>query len=679
MKNELATESSPYLLQHAHNPVHWQAWSPQVLLTAQQQDKPILVSIGYSACHWCHVMERESFENEATAAIMNAHFINIKIDREERPDLDHIFMDAVQAMSGSGGWPLNVFLTPEGKPFYGGTYFPPTKAHGRASWVDVLMSIKDAWLNKKIDMLTQADTLIAHLKKSNEFGHIKATNTTTDGNELFSTDEAKLIIKNILLTADIAEGGFGVAPKFPQTFAINCLLQGYYFFKDDAALAHAELSLTKMINGGIYDQLAGGLCRYSTDAQWLAPHFEKMLYDNALFITTVSHAYLLTKHPHYKIAIEKTIQFLLTEMKHPLGGYYAAIDADSEGEEGKYYVWQKQEIEQILGVDAPFFNQYYGVTEAGNWEHKNILCVQLPLPEVAAIHNLSITQAASILHDCIKKLLAVRQLRTRPTTDDKILLGWNSLLITAYCKAYAALQLPLYKQEAEGLFEFVNKAFIGQQAAYYHTYKNEEAKYPAFLDDYAYLIEACIQLQTITANQMYLHKAKDLLNYVWENFSDSNNLFFYYTTEQQTDILMRKVELYDGANPSPNSVMANNLCYLAEVFDEPTWKKRGLSMLDSLKTIILKHPQQFSIWAGTSLNIHEGIKQIAIVGTSMTPHLLKVLHQYLPNAIIQATSTVSDMPLLRGKNNLAVTNLHLCSNYQCNTPCASADELLASF
>ena len=676
LKNELSTQTSPYLLQHAHNPVHWQVWGNGALLLAKKLDKPILVSIGYSACHWCHVMERESFENEATAAIMNAHFINIKIDREERPDLDHIYMDAVQAISGSGGWPLNVFLTPEGKPFYGGTYFPPVKAHGRASWQEVLNSVHTAWISKREDMETQAETLLQHLKKANHFGRIVQKLNIAEGEMLFSKNDGLAIINNLLSNADIEEGGFGNAPKFPQTFNINCLLQGYYFFKNDAALTQAELSLTKMIQGGIYDQLGGGLCRYSTDAQWLAPHFEKMLYDNALFVTALSNAYLLTKKDIYKNTITHTLQFLLAKMKHAAGGYYAAIDADSEGIEGKYYVWDKTEIDTILGEDAALFCTYYNVSTEGNWEHVNILHITQPINTVAKLFGLTNDLVEVKLNTAVQKLLAVRAQKVAPTIDDKILLGWNCLLITAYCKAYAALQKETYKEEAESLFLFIENKFVDKNGAYYHTYKNSVALYPAFLDDYAYFIEACLHLQEITGNEIYVIKAKNLLKFVIINFADSNSPFFFYTHQQQSDVVLRKIELYDGATPSANSVMASNLFYLSIIFDEPQWKNRALSMIDSLKTIILKHPNSFGIWAGTSLNILAGINEIVITGINKTPQLQKVLHQFIPNKIVQSTHVSSNLPMLINKQILDTSTIYLCHNYQCNAPCSTVDELL---
>ena len=662
-------------MQHAHNPVQWQPWGQAALQLAKELDKPILVSIGYSACHWCHVMERESFENEATAAIMNEHFINIKIDREERPDIDHIYMDAVQAITGSGGWPLNVFLTPDGKPFYGGTYFPPEPAHGRASWVDVLLSINKGWQERRTEMEEQAKNLMSHLKKSNNFGLIKSNINIEIGKQTFTKKDVETITKNLLQNADMKQGGFGKAPKFPQTFSVNCLLQAAHFLDDKNALAHAELSLTKMLHGGIYDHLAGGLCRYSTDEEWLAPHFEKMLYDNALFITSLSNAFLLTKKNVYKNAINHVCNFLFAEMKNINGGYYAAIDADSEGMEGKFYVWDKATIDLTLGKDAALYNQYYNVTENGNWEEKNILRVLKPLEEVANHFKIDIASAENIIIEANKKLLYQRNKRIRPSTDDKILLGWNALLITAFCNAFAATQNTLYKEEAEALCTFLESKFVIKNECY-HTYKNGVAKYPAFLDDFAYLIEAYINLQEITGKEEYLHKAKNITEQVFNNFFDEESGYFFFTTKEQTDVIFRKIEMYDGATPSANAVMAKNLYYLSIVFDKQKWKNMSVFMIDSLKTIILKHPSSFGIWAAQAINISMGINEISVIGNNMTPLLYETLLEYIPNKILQSTSSLSNLPLMNKKPINENTLIYVCCNFECKPPIESIKELL---
>jgi uncharacterized protein len=676
MKNELSKETSPYLLQHAQNPVHWQAWNEKTLQLAKDLDKPILVSIGYAACHWCHVMEKESFENEATAALMNEYFINIKIDREERPDIDHIYMDAVQAISGSGGWPLNVFLTPDAKPFYGGTYFPPVQAHGRSSWSDVLATIHNSWITKRETLELQAENLLEHLKKSNNFSKLNTIINISNTQKQFAKEECEGIANSILANADTKNGGFGNAPKFPQTFSINCLLQSALFYKNDAALAHAELCLTQMYQGGIYDQLAGGLCRYSTDEKWLAPHFEKMLYDNALFIIACSNAYLFTKKEIYKNAINDTCTFLFNEMKSPTGGYYAALDADSEGVEGKFYTWSIAEIAEILGVEAKLFCSYYNVTETGNWEHTNILHITDSLAIVAKIFGVNEKEALETIGNCKAKLLALRNKRIRPATDDKILLGWNALLITAFSKAYAATLQEEYLTEAEALFAFVQKAFALDNVNFFHTYKNGEAKIPAFLEDYAYLIESAIHLQEITSNQEYLHLAKNLTNFVLENFSEENGHFFYFTAKNQTDIIMRKIDLYDGATPSANGVMMKNIAYLSKVFAIQDWSQKAMQMLVSLKTVILKHPNSFGVWASEMINIDANIYEIIIVGSNKTMQLQKVLHEYIPNKILQSTNEDLNMPLTTKKYVFNKTFLYLCLNSTCKYPYDEAESLV---
>ena len=434
--NRLLHESSPYLLQHAHNPVDWYPWGEEALEKAKTEDKLILISIGYSACHWCHVMEKESFENEAVAQLMNEHFVNIKIDREERPDLDHIYMDAVQLMTGSGGWPLNVFLTPSAKPFYGGTYFPPVRAYNRASWSEVLTRISTAWKTRKQEIIEQSESLTDHLAKNSAF------NRTTEGlgeAVQFSKTQADEMFEQIMKTADTEWGGFGAAPKFPQTFTLRYLLQYHYFTGNETALKQAILSVDKMLEGGIYDQVGGGLARYSTDREWLAPHFEKMLYDNALFVILLCDIYSLTGEMAYAKAIRRTLDFILREMHHPEDGFYAAIDADSEGEEGRYYVWDKAEVDGILGDASPEFCRYFDISGNGNWEGKNILRILKKAGDFAVENGLSETDLEDRLRAGLKKLMEVRDRRVRPSLDDKILLGWNAMMITAFSKSAAVL------------------------------------------------------------------------------------------------------------------------------------------------------------------------------------------------------------------------------------------------
>lgn len=404
--NRLLNESSPYLLQHAHNPVDWFPWGEEALLRARHEGKPILVSIGYAACHWCHVMERESFEDEAIAALMNNHFVCIKIDREERPDLDHFFMDALQATSGNGGWPLNMFLTSEAKPFYGGTYFPPNRLHNRPSWGEVLLQIHEAFQNRKQEIEEQANNLVAYLTKSNPM--VKFSQDFSPSSS-FSLDQCQQAFKAIMEIADTRFGGFGKAPKFPQTFTIQYLLRYHYFTGDLKAKMQAILSLTSMFNGGIYDQVGGGFCRYSTDAEWLAPHFEKMTYDNALLLVVLAEAFQTTKEEEFKTVAKQTVEFMNREMLSAENGFYAALDADSEGVEGKYYVWTKAEFDQLLENDAEKMADWFDVTEEGNWEHINILRKQIDLKQWVEKYNLDFITGRGIIEKSIKTLLSARE------------------------------------------------------------------------------------------------------------------------------------------------------------------------------------------------------------------------------------------------------------------------------
>lgn len=675
MANKLQYETSAYLLQHAHNPVQWYPWGEEALALAKEKDLPILVSIGYAACHWCHVMERESFENEATAAIMNRHFINIKIDREERPDLDHIYMDAVQAITGSGGWPLNVFLTPDAHPFYGGTYFPPVKMYNRSSWNDVLLAINDAWQQKREEVENQAASLVEHIKKSGRF-EFSSVLTDNQKNEIFSAKSSALMANQLLTTADKHYGGFGQPPKFLQTFSLYYLLDHYCFYKNEQALSHTEFTIQQMLKGGIYDHLGGGISRYSTDAQWLAPHFEKMLYDNALFLQLLADVYRLTKKEYYRTAILQIVQFLENEMKAPGGGYYAALDADSEGKEGKFYVWSEKQIKMLLGNEAASFCDYYNVSETGNWERENILHITADAKDVAVKYGLTEELFLEKMTRCRQQLLKERNKRIRPATDDKILLGWNALLVTAFCKVGAALCNEEIKQNAQELFEFLEKSFSGNQGELYHTFNAGRAKYPAFADDYAYLIEACIQLQEISGNQDYLHKAAGYTSYIEEYFGDHQDCLFYFTHKEQKDVIIRKTEIYDGATPSINAVMAQNLHYLGTVFDHIPWKERSANMLSVIWEAAKKYPSSFAVWAGLTQKIGAGTTEIAVCGSGFSTLLSELNSYYLPNKVLQSGAD-EKMPLLKGKISPPEGGyIYVCQSYSCQKPVTNVKEAI---
>lgn len=674
--NKLAQETSPYLLQHAHNPVNWYPWGEEALEKAKQEDKPLLVSIGYAACHWCHVMEKESFENEETAGLMNEHFINIKIDREERPDLDHIYMDAVQAMTGSGGWPLNIFLTPDGRPFYGGTYFPPKAIYNRPSWTDVLTGVANAWTEKRNDIDAQATNLTGHIVQSNSFGQ-QAVDGDIDLESLFSQEKADTMFTNIMNTADKQEGGFGNAPKFPQTFTIGYLLRYYHKTGNVEALQQACLSLDKMIQGGLYDHLGGGFARYSTDREWLVPHFEKMLYDNALLVSTLCDAWQLTQKPLYKQAVEETLAFVERELYSIEKGFYSALDADSEGVEGKFYVWSKTEIEAVLQQDAALFCAFYDVTEGGNWEHTNILNIRKPLEQFAVDNNLPVPALQEQLQRSREKLLQHRAGRIRPLLDDKILLGWNALMNTAYSRAYSVFGEPHYAQVAKENMEFILSRFTRDGLEFFHTYKKEVARYPAFLDDYAYLIQALINLQEISGNTTYLYKAKSLTQWVIDQFSEDGTGFFFYTNKGQQDVIVRKKEVYDGAIPSGNAIMAFNLQYMGVVFDMSGWKERAVKMCAGLQQAVHRYPGSFGVWATMILSIAGGIAEIAIIGKDVELVRREFLRHFIPFRVLQTASQANnDLPLLASKPPSPDTQIYLCKNYQCSTPVNKVTDLI---
>lgn len=668
--NRLAKENSPYLLQHAHNPVDWYPWGEEALQKAKLEDKPILVSIGYAACHWCHVMERESFEDAGTAAFMNEHFVNIKIDREERPDLDHIYMDAVQAIAGQGGWPLNVFLTPDLKPFYGGTYFPPKRAFNRSSWLEVLAALADAFKNRRNEIEEQAANLTSHLEASNNFG-------INEPGHALSRDTATVIYKNLMKTADKTEGGFGKAPKFPQSFSIQYLLQYYYHTGEEPALNQALLSLDKMAMGGIYDHLGGGFARYSTDTEWLAPHFEKMLYDNALLVPVYCDAWQLSRREIYRQTVFQTLEFTRRELLSPDNGFYSALDADSEGEEGKFYVWKKEEIDEILGEEASLFSAFYDVTPSGNWEHRNILRMKTSLEAFASSQGLDPGPLAAKLADLRKKFLEKREQRPRPLLDDKILLGWNALMNLAFTRAYACFGNPQDLVLARQNMDFLLDRFVHtEEGKMFHTFKEGLAKYPAFLEDYAFLIRALIGLQEVTGDSSYLEKAKTFMEYVIAGFSDEKSGFFFFTHTEQKDVIVRKKELHDGAVPSANSVMAFNLYYLGMIFDRKEWTERAVKMVMSLENVFTSYPGSFAHWASVYQALAFGIPEIALVGMDVEKKLPELLKEYIPFRILQSGSKEdSKFPLLAGKNAEEVSKIYLCENYACRRPFTTIGEL----
>jgi uncharacterized protein len=698
--NRLSKETSPYLLQHAHNPVDWYAWTPEALEKAKTENKLILVSIGYSTCHWCHVMERESFENDDIAAIMNDQFVCIKVDREERPDVDAIYMEACQIMTGGGGWPLNCFLTPDARPFYAGTYFPPRPAHNRPSWAQVLHQLARAWREQPGEVLAQAEKLMGYMHRSDQppvtGPSEKIPLLPFDPMQPFAaSDEARDRAGEIFLHLsdrfDRQEGGFGGAPKFPGAMSISFLMQFYYFSGHKDALDHAFLSLDKMCMGGIYDHLGGGFARYATDREWLIPHFEKMLYDNALLITALSDAYKILNNTVnrsdldeqrlelYKATIEQTLGWVEREMTHPAGGFYSAQDADSEGVEGKFFVWDKKEVTDILNQGwgntehTDLFCQFYDITEHGNWEEQNILHRLKTATVFAREKNMDLAALDTLLQKGREMLFAVRSKRIYPGLDDKILLGWNALLISAYSHAFTALGHKKFRSDAVRSLTFLMEAFFtdGKPSTALHTWKNGDARIPAFLEDYAYLIAALLDVYQITFDPRWLQTAHDLTGEVVTSFYDPQDGLFFFTNAAQTDIIVRKKDLYDNATPSANSTMARNLQRLSIYYDRPDWTAMSDRMLEVMQQSVIKFPNAFGRWAEALMNKAFPVREIVVSGDAAIDTAVGLQQHYLPNAVTAASAEMSELPLLAGKADAGDTRIYICRNFACQRPVAT--------
>ncbi len=675
--NHLKFESSPYLLQHAHNPVDWYAWKPEAFERARAEQKPILVSIGYSTCHWCHVMERESFENEDIAMFMNEHFINIKVDREERPDVDAIYMEACQLLTGGGGWPLNCFLTPDAKPFYAGTYFPPRPAYNRPSWLQLLQHLSNIWETQRSTAIDQAEKLLTNIRRNDSIFIQAPPSNPSNPQQIFNRIQAQF---------DPAEGGFGGAPKFPSSMALQWLLQWHYFSGNPEALQHALFSLDKMTRGGIYDQIGGGFARYATDRAWLVPHFEKMLYDNALLVSLLSEAFKLGTsgqntglNDQWSRVIQQTLRYIDREMTTAEGGFYSAQDADSEGVEGKFYVWEKSEIEEALGDDAQVFCAFYGVSDTGNWEETNILWRPYTYESFADTHNLEIKALRDRLEASAEKLLQLRSKRIWPGLDDKILLGWNALMCSGYAAAFTALGQEAYRDAAIKNLEFLSKNFQNPSNPGVPTPWRHSISQPfAFLDDYAYLISALIDVYQISFETRYLQLAGECTDYVCKQFYDSDSGMFFYTDVAQEDILFRKKDLYDNATPSGNSTMLLNLQRLGILLDRAEWREAATGMLASIQATLEKYPLSFQRWATAMLNETYPILEIAVVGENALEKALEIQRGFLPNMVITASRQPTDsLPLLAGKPASTEALIYVCRDFACQKPVSTLEEFWA--
>jgi len=663
--NRLIDATSPYLLQHAHNPVDWYPWDEEALEKAVKEDKPIIVSIGYSACHWCHVMERESFENDGIAEIMNEHFIPIKVDREERPDVDQVYMDAVQAMGQQGGWPLNVFLTPDQKPFYGGTYFPPQ------AWAQLLTNVARTFDNKREALEESASKLTDALATS----EVIKFDLQLSKNELKS-DLLNDAYQSLAKHFDPILGGFNRAPKFPMPSNWLFLLRYYHFSKDDKALSQLEVTLDAMANGGIYDQIGGGFARYSTDAEWLVPHFEKMLYDNGQLLSLYSEAYTLTKKDLYKDVVYQTIDWLTREMTKD-GGFYSALDADSEGEEGKFYVWTIDEIKEVLGEHADVIIDYYNISEGGNWEHKkNILHKTVSDESFASKHNLSKGELTQIVSKSNTLLLKKRAKRVRPGLDDKMLAGWNALTLMGLVDAYKAFSEERFLQLAIDNAHFIeDKMMDGNHL--FRNYKNGKASIDGYLEDYAFAIAGFTGLYQITFDEHWIYKAQSLLQYTIEHFYDDKEDMFFFTDNSSQKLIARKKEVFDNVIPSSNAQMAINLYQLGVIFDNDNFKAMARKMVSRMLYLIKGEAGHLSHWAIMYHYLTTPTAEVVITGNQAGERRNELFKTYHPNMVVMGTEQSSDLPLLKNKEMVNdKTTIHVCYNKACQLPVNEVDKAI---
>ena len=668
MTNRLAKETSPYLLQHAHNPVDWYPWGDEAFTRARAEDRPVMLSVGYSACHWCHVMERESFENDDIAAIMNEHFVNIKVDREERPDVDSIYMGAVQAMTGQGGWPMTVFMTPDGKPFYGGTYFPPEDRGGLPAFPRVLEAIASAYRNNRSQIVQTTEQLLAHMRQAS---------AGVRGVEPLTTDVMNRAFAQLAAQFDGNHGGFGLQPKFPQPMAYEFLLRQHLRTGDPEPLEMVETTLDRMAMGGIYDQLRGGFHRYSVDTFWLVPHFEKMLYDNALLARLYLHAYQVTGKTLYRRVVEETLDYVLAEMTDSTGGFYSAQDADSEGEEGKFFVWRPEAVVQVLGVeDGEVFNRYFDVTVNGNFEGMSILNVKSPPSEFAARDGMSEDELAALLARGRSRLLEAREERVRPGLDDKVLTSWNGLMLAAFAEAGMVLGRSDYVETASRCAAFVLDS-LRDGYRLLRTYKGGEAKLKAYLEDYAYLVSGLLLLHEATFEGRWLREAIDLGRDMVDLFWDEAAGQFYDTGIDHEELVVRPRDIQDNATPSGSSMAADVLLRLAIITGDGELERRAVTSMRSTMTLMSQYPMGAGHWLSALDFYLATVKEIAVIGdeTDGARDLAaEAFRHYLPNRVLVGlvdddNHGTGELPLLkdRGKIHDRAT-AYVCRNYTCDLP-----------
>lgn len=664
--NRLIHATSPYLLQHAHNPVDWYEWGEEALTKARKEDKPILVSIGYSSCHWCHVMEHESFENEDVAAIMNENFVSIKVDREERPDIDQIYMDAVQAMGMNGGWPLNIFITPDQKPFYGGTYFPP------ANWSQLLLQISKVYKERRGDVNKSADDLARKLTAS-DLDRFRQS----DKNPEFTDQGMEAMYQSMASKFDNQWGGFDKAPKFVMPTQWLFLLRHYIKTKNQHALEMVELTLKKMAMGGLYDQVGGGFARYSVDGKWFAPHFEKMLYDNAQLLSLYAEAYQITHDNFYKRVVYETVNWLKREMTSEEGGFYSALDADSEGVEGKYYVWTKSELENITQHQPEWLADYYSLADSGNWEHgNNILFIEEWENDFLKKHQLTAQQLHTALGVAKEKLFNEREKRTKPGLDDKVLTGWNAMTIQGLLDAYSAFGDDAFLELAINNMQFLEKNLIDEKV--HRSYKGKRSPTEGFLEDYAFLIQAYTSLYQSTFDEAWLTKADKWTDYVQSHFYDSKEGYFHFSGNKAEKLIAQKKEIFDNVIPSSNGVMARNLFHLGIILDNAEYQSQAHKMVAEISELIIGEPAYMSHWAILYSEMTSPMAEIVVVSPKLKTVAKELRINYLPFSLLMGTSSQSSLPLLAEKTNPdgQQATLYVCFNKTCKLPVPGVKQAL---
>ncbi len=667
--NHLISEKSPYLQQHAHNPVDWYPWGDEAFEKAKREDKPILLSIGYSACHWCHVMAHESFENDSVATLMNDYFVNIKVDREEYPDVDHLYQTFVQMTSGQGGWPLTVFLTPDRIPFYGGTYFPVEARYGRVSFPDLLRRIHEIYEMDRNRIRQSTEEIKKFMVQINQ---VEAGNDFPDADKVFDN-----LYRSIINSFDIKNGGFSKAPKFPHVSDMGFLLRYYLYTGATEAKNMVLMTLRKMAQGGIFDQVGGGFHRYSTDDHWLVPHFEKMLYDNALLIPLYVDAYRLTKDNFYLEIARRTADFVLRELTDPSGGFYATLDADSEGEEGKYYVWDYPEIRAVLAEDIrDLFCEYYGITSGGNFESKNILHIQRSLDTLFPNYKLAKQSLDKKFNDALDKLLAIRQKRERPHLDNKILLDWNGMMISALWQLHQVNDEDGYLQAAQKSLHYLLQNYINDDGSVIHFLKSKSENVPGYLDDYAYLIKALVDgFETVQAAE-YLKMALKLTDYTLDHFWDHKNTGFYFTENKRESQLGRIRQNYDGSTLAGNSIMCLNLQRISAYTGIKKYQKIADNIFQLHKADLEKRPPAFSSLITTLLFYHYSPVEITLsvpkqkTKSDLVSHIFRM---FIPQRIFIRTDylirdSIINQDLIAGRQTDDQEAAFICYQNTCSLP-----------